>query len=152
MLPDAKTLGAAGMLPWSHRNCPAAPSGDRGHPGVEISIRRSRKMPVPARIVRGGYTDTPGLSPAISRAETVFWWRHNVLGCWIVPDCRNLSSGVIRLRIQECVKGALKVDVSPLMSDWHLWSCTVWVVRVLDVYTSSLTRHRRATSGCISQL
>ena len=62
-----KTPGATGEPPWSHRNGPAVPYGDRGHPAVEISWRRSRRMPVPARIEHGGYTDTPGLSPAISR-------------------------------------------------------------------------------------
>ena len=67
MFPDEKTPGAAGKLPWSHRNRPAAPSGDRGHLEVEISSRRSQRMTVPARIVPGGYTDTHGLIPAISR-------------------------------------------------------------------------------------
>ena len=49
----------------------------------------------------------PGRDSSYHSTETGSWWRHNVLGCWsrrIVPDCQNLSSGVIRLRIRECEK------------------------------------------------
>jgi len=99
VLSDEKAPGAAGMLLWSHRNCPASLSGDRGHPGVEISIRRSRNnagvCTDRARRLHG-VTDTPGLSLAISRAEAVFWWRHNVLGYRITPDRPGLPKFIVR--------------------------------------------------------
>ena len=56
-------------LPWSHRNCPAAPSGDRVHPGIEISPVISQciygllqEVSEYSRFLHGGDTDSTACS------------------------------------------------------------------------------------------